>query len=48
MSSNVRVNKIADLLLSHSLNENGRVEEGKISKILKDLRLNPLPNISKS
>ena len=43
MSSNVRVNKIADLLLSHSLNENGRVEEDKISKILKDLRLNPPP-----
>ena len=43
MSSNARVNKIADLLLSHSLGENRKVEEDKVSKILDDLRQNPPP-----
>ena len=43
MSSKARVNKIADLLLSHSLGENRRVEEDKVSKILDDLRQNPPP-----
>ena len=43
MSSNARVNKIADLLLSHSVGENRKVEEAKVSKILDDLRQNPPP-----
>ena len=44
MSSNVRINKLADLLLSHSLGEDGKVEEAKVSKILDDLRQNPPPH----
>ena len=44
MSSNVRISKLADLLLSHSLGEDGKVEEAKVSKILDDLRQNPPPH----
>lgn len=44
MSSNVRISKLADLLLSHSLGEDGKVEETKVSKILDDLRQNPPPH----
>ena len=43
MSSSDRVNKIADLLLSHSLGEDDRVDEAKVTKILDDLRQNPPP-----
>ena len=41
MSTSNRVNKIANLLLSHSLGDNGRVDKEKVSIVLEDLRKNP-------
>ena len=44
MSSSARVNKIADLLFSRSLDANERFVEDKVSELLKELRQNPPPN----
>lgn len=44
MSSNNKVCKVAQLLLSQSIGENGRVDSDKVSAILKELRENPPAN----
>ena len=44
MSNSARVNKIADLLFSRSLDANERFVEDKVSELLKELRQNPPPN----
>ena len=42
MSSNNKVFKVAQLLLSNSIGDNGRVDSDKVSAILNELRENPL------
>ena len=44
MSNSARVNKIADLLFTRSLDANERFVEDKVTELLKELRQNPPPN----